>query len=126
VKLAHYKSKRDRRNFSRTVKYQCRKSLADLRPRIKGSFARDGEPGSVLPHQTKKAQQQQQQQQGQGQQRLQDQSQMQSQQQQPPLDGGSSIDAVCMPAAAAAGSVDEDDDEMVFAELAGILLADDF
>jgi hypothetical protein len=125
VKLARYKSKRDRRNFSRTVKYQCRKSLADLRPRVKGRFARDGEPGSVLPHQTKKAQQRQQ---GQGQ-GLQHQSQLQGQQPaEPPLDGGSSVDAFCTPAAAAAaaaGGVDEDYDE-VFTELAGILLATDF
>jgi hypothetical protein len=30
-------------------------SLADTRPRVRGRFARDNEPGSVLPHETKKA-----------------------------------------------------------------------
>lgn len=43
------------RNFNRTIKYQCRKSLADTRPRVRGRFARDNEPGSVMPHETKKA-----------------------------------------------------------------------
>lgn len=59
-KLARYRAKRERRNFRTTVKYQSRKMLADLRPRINGRFARDGQPGSVPPHQSKKAQKQQQ------------------------------------------------------------------
>lgn len=50
-----YRAKRQMRNFNKTVKYQCRKSLADTRPRVRGRFARDNEPGSVLPHETKKA-----------------------------------------------------------------------
>lgn len=55
-KILRYRAKRQMRNFNRTIKYQCRKSLADTRPRVRGRFARDNEPGSVLPHETKKAQ----------------------------------------------------------------------
>eukprot|EP00955_Chlamydomonas_euryale_P107130 365747-Chlamydomonas_euryale.AAC.7 len=55
-KILRYRAKRQLRNFNRSVKYQCRKSLADTRPRVRGRFARDNEPGSVLPHETKKAQ----------------------------------------------------------------------
>lgn len=54
-KILRYRAKRQMRNFNRTIKYQCRKSLADTRPRVRGRFARDNEPGSVLPHETKKA-----------------------------------------------------------------------
>lgn len=54
-KILRYRAKRQLRNFNRTIKYQCRKSLADTRPRVRGRFARDNEPGSVLPHETKKA-----------------------------------------------------------------------
>jgi hypothetical protein len=55
LKILRYRAKRQMRNFNRTIKYQCRKSLADTRPRVRGRFARDNEPGSVLPHETKKA-----------------------------------------------------------------------
>lgn len=55
-KILRYRAKRQMRNFNRTIKYQCRKSLADTRPRVRGRFARDNEPGSVMPHETKKAQ----------------------------------------------------------------------
>ena len=54
-KILRYRAKRQMRNFNRTIKYQCRKSLADTRPRVRGRFARDNEPGSVMPHETKKA-----------------------------------------------------------------------
>jgi len=54
-KILRYRAKRQMRNFNKTVKYQCRKSLADTRPRVRGRFARDNEPGSVMPHETKKA-----------------------------------------------------------------------
>lgn len=54
-KILRYRAKRQVRNFNRTIKYQCRKSLADTRPRVRGRFARDNEPGSVMPHETKKA-----------------------------------------------------------------------
>jgi hypothetical protein len=44
LKIMRYRQKRDLRNFNRTVKYQCRKSLADMRPRVKGRFARNDDP----------------------------------------------------------------------------------
>ncbi|KAL4437401.1 hypothetical protein ABPG75_004540 [Micractinium tetrahymenae] len=37
-KLARYRAKRERRRFQKTVRYECRKHYADLRPRIKGRF----------------------------------------------------------------------------------------
>lgn len=55
-KIRRYRAKRDARNFKRTVKYQCRKTLADSRPRVRGRFARNNDPQSVLPHESKKAQ----------------------------------------------------------------------
>ncbi|KAG1680403.1 hypothetical protein FOA52_015494 [Chlamydomonas sp. UWO 241] len=55
AKILRYRAKRQMRNFKPAVKYQCRKSLADTRPRVRGRFARDNEPGSVMPHETKKA-----------------------------------------------------------------------
>ena len=57
-KLQRYRAKRDLRNFKQTVKYQCRKTLADSRPRVGGRFARNDDPRKVLPHETKKAQRQ--------------------------------------------------------------------
>lgn len=54
-KILRYRAKRQMRNFNPPIKYQCRKSLADTRPRVRGRFARDNEPGSVMPHETKKA-----------------------------------------------------------------------
>mmetsp|Transcript_18496 Transcript_18496/g.46859 ORF Transcript_18496/g.46859 Transcript_18496/m.46859 type:complete len:647 (-) Transcript_18496:1115-3055(-) len=46
AKIQRYRDKRMQRNFNRSVKYQCRKSLADTRPRVRGRFARndDGTP----------------------------------------------------------------------------------
>ena len=55
-KILRYRQKRQERNFNRTIKYQCRKSLADTRPRVRGRFARNNDIGIVLPHETKKAQ----------------------------------------------------------------------
>ena len=46
-RIQRYREKRLNRNFQPNVKYQCRKSLADQRPRIRGRFARD-EPGEGL------------------------------------------------------------------------------
>ncbi|GIL66925.1 hypothetical protein Vafri_20440 [Volvox africanus] len=54
-RILRYRSKRNMRNFNREIKYQCRKTLADSRPRVGGRFARNDDPNSVLPHQTKKA-----------------------------------------------------------------------
>ncbi|KAK4792231.1 hypothetical protein SAY86_022666 [Trapa natans] len=39
-KLSRYRDKRTRRNFSRNIKYACRKALADSQPRIRGRFAK--------------------------------------------------------------------------------------
>ncbi|XP_020598405.1 uncharacterized protein LOC110037983 isoform X2 [Phalaenopsis equestris] len=39
-KLSRYMKKKTRRNFGRTIKYACRKALADCQPRVRGRFAR--------------------------------------------------------------------------------------
>ena len=53
---ARYRQKRHERNFSKRIKYMCRKTLADSRPRVRGRFARNDDAGAVMPHETKKAQ----------------------------------------------------------------------
>ncbi|KAH0974860.1 hypothetical protein GBA52_016759 [Prunus armeniaca] len=47
-KISKYRAKRSQRNFNKTIKYACRKTLADNRPRIRGRFARNDETGEVL------------------------------------------------------------------------------
>ncbi|XP_028799199.1 two-component response regulator-like APRR1 [Neltuma alba] len=42
-KISKYRAKRSQRNFNKTIKYTCRKTLADNRPRIRGRFARNDE-----------------------------------------------------------------------------------
>ncbi|XVE57923.1 hypothetical protein DITRI_Ditri04bG0128600 [Diplodiscus trichospermus] len=42
-KISKYRAKRSQRNFNKTIKYACRKTLADSRPRIRGRFARNDE-----------------------------------------------------------------------------------
>ncbi|XP_047313194.1 zinc finger protein CONSTANS-like [Impatiens glandulifera] len=42
-RIDKYRSKRNQRNFNKTIKYACRKTLADSRPRIRGRFARNDE-----------------------------------------------------------------------------------
>ncbi|XP_028767464.1 zinc finger protein CONSTANS-LIKE 4-like isoform X3 [Neltuma alba] len=44
-KISKYRAKRGQRNFNKTIKYACRKTLADNRPRIRGRFARNDETG---------------------------------------------------------------------------------
>ncbi|XP_022146112.1 uncharacterized protein LOC111015406 [Momordica charantia] len=39
-RIERYRTKRNQRNFNKKIKYACRKSLADSRPRIRGRFAR--------------------------------------------------------------------------------------
>ncbi|KAJ9555138.1 hypothetical protein OSB04_009752 [Centaurea solstitialis] len=46
-KILKYRAKRTQRNFNKTIKYACRKTLADNRPRIRGRFARNDEPGEI-------------------------------------------------------------------------------
>ncbi|KAK7261426.1 hypothetical protein RIF29_27736 [Crotalaria pallida] len=43
VRIERYRSKRNQRNFNKKIKYACRKTLADSRPRIRGRFARNEE-----------------------------------------------------------------------------------
>ncbi|KAI3453740.1 hypothetical protein Pfo_010403 [Paulownia fortunei] len=47
-RIDRYRAKRTQRNFNKTIKYACRKTLADNRPRIRGRFARNDEPGEIL------------------------------------------------------------------------------
>ncbi|KAL5831317.1 hypothetical protein ACOSQ4_016671 [Xanthoceras sorbifolium] len=42
-RIERYKTKRNQRNFTKKIKYACRKTLADSRPRIRGRFARNDE-----------------------------------------------------------------------------------
>ncbi|XAR62692.1 hypothetical protein NMG60_11017541 [Bertholletia excelsa] len=42
-KIHRYMKKRKERNFSKKIKYACRKTLADSRPRVRGRFARNDE-----------------------------------------------------------------------------------
>ena len=51
-----YRQKRHERNLSKRITYQCRNTLADSRPRVRGRFARNNDAGAVLPHDSKKAQ----------------------------------------------------------------------
>ncbi|XP_048140895.1 zinc finger protein CONSTANS-LIKE 2-like isoform X2 [Rhodamnia argentea] len=46
-RILKYRAKRTQRNFNKTIKYACRKTLADNRPRIRGRFARNDETGYV-------------------------------------------------------------------------------
>ncbi|KAL3626479.1 hypothetical protein CASFOL_030028 [Castilleja foliolosa] len=42
-KINRYMKKRNERNFSKKIKYACRKTLADSRPRVRGRFAKNDE-----------------------------------------------------------------------------------
>ncbi|KAL6011165.1 hypothetical protein ACLOJK_001609 [Asimina triloba] len=44
-RIERYRSKRNQRNFQKKIKYACRKTLADSRPRIRGRFAKNEETG---------------------------------------------------------------------------------
>ncbi|KAL8138868.1 hypothetical protein V2J09_004869 [Rumex salicifolius] len=46
-RIDRYKAKRTQRNFNKTIKYACRKTLADNRARVRGRFARNDEPGDM-------------------------------------------------------------------------------
>ena len=43
ARILRYRQKRHERNFRKRIKYNCRKTLADSRPRIRGRFARNDE-----------------------------------------------------------------------------------
>ncbi|XP_076946890.1 uncharacterized protein LOC143618660 [Bidens hawaiensis] len=49
-RIERYRSKKTQRNFTKTIKYVCRKTLADSRPRIRGRFARNDEI-QIMEHQ---------------------------------------------------------------------------
>ncbi|XP_042496033.1 uncharacterized protein LOC122075169 [Macadamia integrifolia] len=42
-RILKYLKKKNRRNFNKTIKYACRKTLADRRVRVRGRFARNSE-----------------------------------------------------------------------------------
>ncbi|KZV56004.1 hypothetical protein F511_12703 [Dorcoceras hygrometricum] len=42
-RIERYRSKKNLRNFNKKIKYECRKTLADSRPRIRGRFAKNDE-----------------------------------------------------------------------------------
>ncbi|XP_057781686.1 putative zinc finger protein CONSTANS-LIKE 11 [Salvia miltiorrhiza] len=42
-RIERYRSKRNLRNFNKKIKYECRKTLADRRPRVRGRFAKNDE-----------------------------------------------------------------------------------
>ncbi|KAI3459548.1 hypothetical protein Pfo_016211 [Paulownia fortunei] len=46
-KIHRYMKKRNERNFSKKIKYACRKTLADSRPRVRGRFAKNDEVGEI-------------------------------------------------------------------------------
>ncbi|KAI3505122.1 hypothetical protein L1887_27037 [Cichorium endivia] len=46
-RILRYKAKRTQRNFNKTIKYACRKTLADNRLRIRGRFARNDESDEI-------------------------------------------------------------------------------
>lgn len=48
-KIHRYLKKRNERNFSKKIKYACRKTLADSRPRVRGRFAKNDEFGESTP-----------------------------------------------------------------------------
>eukprot|EP00850_Spirogloea_muscicola_P015741 SM000123S25853 [mRNA] locus=s123:304436:307251:+ [translate_table: standard] len=45
LRISRYRQKRTERNFNKKIKYACRKTLADSRPRVRGRFARNDEVG---------------------------------------------------------------------------------
>ncbi|GAB4850850.1 hypothetical protein Ancab_030151 [Ancistrocladus abbreviatus] len=46
-KIHRYMKKRNQRNFSKKIKYACRKTLADSRPRVRGRFAKNDDFGEA-------------------------------------------------------------------------------
>lgn len=50
-RICRYRQKRNERNFSKKIKYACRKTLADSRPRVRGRFAKNEEMEDMLPKQ---------------------------------------------------------------------------
>jgi CCT motif len=51
---SRYRQKRNERVFTRRINYQCRKTLADSRPRVRGRFARSDDAKAVMPDEAPK------------------------------------------------------------------------
>lgn len=47
-RIHRYRQKRTERNFSKKIKYACRKTLADSRPRVRGRFAKNDEMEDIF------------------------------------------------------------------------------
>ncbi|CAA0836588.1 activator of spomin\\x3a\\x3aLUC2 [Striga hermonthica] len=47
-RILRYLKKRNQRNFNKTIKYECRKTLADKRVRIRGRFAKNNEQNETF------------------------------------------------------------------------------
>ncbi|XP_023511729.1 uncharacterized protein LOC111776500 [Cucurbita pepo subsp. pepo] len=52
-RILRYLKKRNQRNFTKTIKYACRKTLADRRIRVRGRFARNNEACDQEPNPAK-------------------------------------------------------------------------
>ncbi|ERM96528.1 hypothetical protein AMTR_s00001p00265770 [Amborella trichopoda] len=46
-RINRYRNKRTQRNFNKKIKYACRKTLADRRPRVRGRFAKNEETDEI-------------------------------------------------------------------------------
>jgi hypothetical protein len=49
MRILRYRQKRHERNFDRKIKYACRKTLADSRPRVRGRFAKNEDGPAGMP-----------------------------------------------------------------------------
>lgn len=47
IRIHRYQQKRTQRNFNKKIKYACRKTLADSRPRVRGRFAKNDDVGEA-------------------------------------------------------------------------------
>ncbi|CAN8315894.1 unnamed protein product [Cochlearia groenlandica] len=47
-RIHRYMKKRNERNFNKKIKYACRKTLADSRPRVRGRFAKNDELSELI------------------------------------------------------------------------------
>ena len=54
-KIRRYREKKLQRNFKKTIKYTCRKTLADSRPRVHGRFAKHVPPATPVSEDAKAA-----------------------------------------------------------------------
>ncbi|CAA0382217.1 unnamed protein product [Arabidopsis thaliana] len=52
-RIMRYLKKKNQRNFNKTIKYVCRKTLADRRVRVRGRFARNNDTCEEQPHMSK-------------------------------------------------------------------------